>query len=659
MSSSTNLNQPFHDYESTATAKLFLMTLSVSERCRSCIVNLQQAVSLLSRPARINERVKHTQVNEELERFVLFVGNIGALHDPESSMSIESRLQEANEVFIHFSTLLDDLKEASTELLHIVSGRKKGMVGKENNEEISEVVELYKELSGTINRLFRIAFLIRQAALSDPFAKALSRNRYHISDQYDIAHVGERHPKLATDSNAWLRQRLGRAITQRRCYLRYIQDHRGRLCNPTHDHADAASDSINTKATTFDPGRITSEMLVLEDLDTGDDLRSSTTMTRSVGSGHEASSTAKIPNLADLPTYNGGDIECTFCFQIRRFKNERTWRRHVFADLRSYVCTYKDCDAPYFGDIDEWFQHEMTVHRVIYRCFLCPNTTCNQEDQFLSHLQRNHGEHNLYGKEQQAIEFARRPLTQIPASDCPCCLDWPARLRKRMVHLSGSAANNSVFISPKVFKQHVGGHLEQLALFAAPSAIAKIGTEDDSDAPVKEETKDDSDAPVKAETGQRTGTPPLSHLEPAMSSGTLDQTPEDIKAKYHWVCCSCQGENSCNVNAGCSYCQNHWRNTCCYTYVARTIAAIESQEDSDIAVKEETSERIKTPTLLPLGPATSLDNLDQTSRNDYEEYRWVCCSCQGDNSCDINAGCAYCQSHWRNTCCYVYVYKKK
>jgi hypothetical protein len=44
---------------------------------------------------------------------------------------------------------------------------------------------------------------------------------------------------------------------------------------------------------------------------------------------------------------------------------------------------------------------------------------------------------------------------------------------------------------------------------------------------------------------------------------------------------------------------------------------------------------------------------------DGEEYRWVCCSCQGDNSCDLNAGCSYCQNHWRNTCCYVYVYKRK
>jgi hypothetical protein len=223
------------------------------------------------------------------------------------------------------------------------------------------VVELYKDLSRTIHCLFRIASLIRQAASSDPSAKALRRNRKNFSDQFDIAHVGERRPQFATDSNVWLHQRLGRAITQRR---RHLQDHRNKLETLIHDHGDAASDSIIIGAATLDPGRIKSEMVIPENLDTGDDVGSYTTMARSIGSGSEAFATVKIPNLADLPTYNGGGIECPFCFQIKRFKNECTWRKHVFADLRSYVCTNKDCDSPCFKDINEWFQHEMTVHRV-------------------------------------------------------------------------------------------------------------------------------------------------------------------------------------------------------------------------------------------------------------------------------------------------------
>lgn len=40
------------------------------------------------------------------------------------------------------------------------------------------------------------------------------------------------------------------------------------------------------------------------------------------------------------------------------------------------------------------------------------------------------------------------------------------------------------------------------------------------------------------------------------------------------------------------------------------------------------------------------------------EYRWVCCACKGDNSCDLNASCSYCNNHWRTSCCYVYAYKR-
>ena len=96
------------------------MTLSVSELCRSCLISLQKIVSILSHPNHTDSRIKHDQVNEELERFTLFIGNIGALHQPESSMSIESRLNGANDVLTHIFNLLTDLNEATTELLDIV-----------------------------------------------------------------------------------------------------------------------------------------------------------------------------------------------------------------------------------------------------------------------------------------------------------------------------------------------------------------------------------------------------------------------------------------------------------------------------------------------------------------------------------------------------------
>ncbi|KAF2818366.1 hypothetical protein CC86DRAFT_461134 [Ophiobolus disseminans] len=35
-------------------------------------------------------------------------------------------------------------------------------------------------------------------------------------------------------------------------------------------------------------------------------------------------------------------------------------------------------------------------------------------------------------------------------------------------------------------------------------------------------------------------------------------------------------------------------------------------------------------------------------------YRWTCCKCHGDNSCEYDKGCCNCHDHWRQGCCTVY-----
>jgi len=35
-------------------------------------------------------------------------------------------------------------------------------------------------------------------------------------------------------------------------------------------------------------------------------------------------------------------------------------------------------------------------------------------------------------------------------------------------------------------------------------------------------------------------------------------------------------------------------------------------------------------------------------------YRWQCCECGADNSCNTDKGCANCCNHWRSACCHVY-----
>lgn len=97
------------------------MVASVSEQCRSCITNLKAIILNLSDPDKQKGRVRREQVNDELERFSLWTGNIGAIHLPESPMSLESRLCEVNDVLTHVLELLNDLNETTGERRSTVS----------------------------------------------------------------------------------------------------------------------------------------------------------------------------------------------------------------------------------------------------------------------------------------------------------------------------------------------------------------------------------------------------------------------------------------------------------------------------------------------------------------------------------------------------------
>lgn len=192
-------------------------------------------------------------------------------------------------------------------------------------------------------------------------------------------------------------------------------------------------------------------MLAAEESDSENDTRSYTTIARSVHDGLESSTLTRIPGLESLRTGRRKEFECPFCFRMKRFKNERIWRRHVFADLRSYLCTFPECDSPYFGDINQWFQHEMLNHRVSYLCPLCSDKNFCSKQRYLAHIRRHHPDILEGGGEHAVLDIGRKPLDQIPAQDCPCCTDWIDRLKERTAALgmSAGASDNILTVSQR------------------------------------------------------------------------------------------------------------------------------------------------------------------------------------------------------------------
>jgi hypothetical protein len=126
--------------------------------------------------------------------------------------------------------------------------------------------------------------------------------------------------------------------------------------------------------------------------DTGDDSFSMTSISPSVDGESEHSLDSRIPSLESLRIGDAKEIECPFCFRVHAFRNEKSWRKHVLQDLRAYICTFAGCESTMFGDMNDWWQHEMQCHRVEYSCMGCHEKSFASEDELLKHVERHHAQ---------------------------------------------------------------------------------------------------------------------------------------------------------------------------------------------------------------------------------------------------------------------------
>jgi hypothetical protein len=132
-------------------------------------------------------------------------------------------------------------------------------------------------------------------------------------------------------------------------------------------------------------------------------------------------------------------------------------------------------------------------------------------------MERHHPEMMQAGDEEAVLGVGRRPLRQIPATDCPCCShEWIDRLKERT--FSDKTNNSILTVSPQVFKRHLASHLEQLALFAIP-----IGSSSHEEM--------NSNVAIEEKTCSRTDETKMSALtfhSSKLSSGTTEQVNHSV-----------------------------------------------------------------------------------------------------------------------------------
>ncbi|KAI0205182.1 hypothetical protein F4808DRAFT_274939 [Astrocystis sublimbata] len=415
-------------------------------------------------------------VEDMLGRFNIWAGSLGAMHPPQSRLSLEQRLIHAPELLVHVHEHLSEIQESLQDALEISSlsvNNNKADLGADSHKtctvpEYADMDEqsgeqLVQELSECIRSLFRTAIVVRRASPRDRFAQALNYPQYAFMDNFDIDYVGEKFPKLQNRESTWLKQRLGSAIAKRRQFIKYCYEHKLRLAAEDTD-LDAV-EKQSTKATTLMPERLNEQ---LEEFEENDAISMMSVTTVS------SSNLLLLPKLETLSP-DGEPFECPICCTIQQIQHEKGWKQHAFGDLKAYVCTRgssETCGRLFFADRTSWFQHELSAHLSAYQCSICGEKSSSGREGLQQHLNSRHG--GLSSEQLLPLTDAgiRAPNFFRP-QDCPFCEDWVVRLQGKAEEMGSSFLNLKVSMSR--FKRHVAAHQEDLALFAMPRNISLEG----------------------------------------------------------------------------------------------------------------------------------------------------------------------------------------
>lgn len=131
-------------------------------------------------------------------------------------------------------------------------------------------------------------------------------------------------------------------------------------------------------------------------------------------------------------------------------RSSHCYRKHVFRDLRPYVCIEKTCETSkvQYARRNEWIHHMKHEHWKIWCCYFGCRGDFPTWESFRAHIQTSHG--NIMSMDElSALKATSSHCTFNVPSTCPLCRD---------VEIKDS----------RQYSSHVGHHLELVALFALP-----------------------------------------------------------------------------------------------------------------------------------------------------------------------------------------------
>ncbi|TGO56224.1 hypothetical protein BOTNAR_0228g00050 [Botryotinia narcissicola] len=273
------------------------------------------------------------------------------------------------------------------------------------------------EISNT--GLFRASRIIRRISNANDYVIAAAIYQLEFDPNVDMCLIKEQYG-FASSVDDWLITRLGKALTRRRQYLKYI-------------------------------GTYPKELMSCDDTAVGEDKPNVSTHT--------------LRAFENIPIQYGVPFQFPSCRMEQCKDCLQEYREPLFRGLEPYICTFKECELKMFGTLDRWFSHEFCNHRRDWVCEMCQHTPFSSSPAYEVHLR---SEHQINEKRSQLRAFVlqgEEPVNDVSATACPFCDNWEKDIAE---------ATNDKYMRLMAFKQHLGKHMEQLALLSLPIKERKM-----------------------------------------------------------------------------------------------------------------------------------------------------------------------------------------
>ncbi|KAF2016663.1 hypothetical protein BU24DRAFT_423040 [Aaosphaeria arxii CBS 175.79] len=444
------------------------------DACGRGFVSLSQA---LTESERYGDQVRPQAIQDEFDRFKIWAGNIAAHR--KGRRSLEYRLRDAAHLKAETENLLIALQESLSDALAIVKGERvpwdelddsdtdsESDIDSDDGADLksdTELQQLNASVKNTVTCLFRLSMSIRDPAPNSQYRSTIIVDKSYF-EAHDIQHV---RAKFEVEDN-YLSERLGKAISGRRQYLSYREEHHNKLAKKVET---IGFEEPRTEHTTNSTEASPLPKIAVEDSSTivdNDDALSQTSYASSVNS------TIRIPPLPKIAREEEY-FECPLCFMIVSIHTTAAWKQHVYRDLHPYCCTFEHCTTAdrLYDSRHAWFQHELEAHRTAWQCVEGCEKLFNNEPDFDSHVKDTHPE---ISGDQMMFALKRTATRSAKLADITIC------------SLCGKE------MTLRALQKHLGHHQEQLALFALPPNLEATEDEpldDFKDNPITKGWEDD------------------------------------------------------------------------------------------------------------------------------------------------------------------------